>query len=426
MDVCVIGAGYVGLTTAAVLSEIGHNVCCVDKNNRKIEDLRAGRVPLHESGLGERIEKYTKDGRLHFSEKTEEAVLQSEVVIIAVGTPPSADGSPDLMAIDEVTKTLAHSIQSYKLILTKSTVPPGTNNRIEGMLRENIDDNLFDVVSNPEFLREGTAIEDTLHPNKIVVGTKNEKIINIIRSLYDGIEAPYIVTSYEGAEMIKYASNAFLATKISFANELAHICDAYGANIHDVTAGLATDPRIGPYFLGAGLGYGGSCLPKDLSALEHAALKKGVIPVLLHAVKNINESQIHVYINKLEQALSDLKNKQLTVWGLTFKPETDDTRLSPSILLVEKLINKGCKVHTYDPLAPKTAISDSVRFSEIYDSVNGSEALIIATDWPEFQRANWQEIHDRLQGNIILDARNCLDAKAVRSKGLRYMGVAQQ
>lgn len=425
MNVCVIGAGYVGLTTAAVLSEIGHDICCVDKDRQKIEELQHGRVPLHESGLAELIEKHTKTGRLRFSNETNDAIEHNEVVLIAVGTPPAVDGSPDLTAIDEVTKAIARSIQSYKLILTKSTVPPGTNSRIDQTLRESVDDNLFDVVSNPEFLREGTAIEDSLHPNKIVVGTKNRKIVDTIRSLYHGIDAPYIITTYEGAELIKYASNAFLATKISFANELAHICDVYGASISDVTTGLGTDPRIGPDFLGAGLGYGGSCLPKDLNALEHTALRKGVMPILLYAVKNINDSQINVYIHKLEQALSELKGKQITVWGLAFKSETDDTRFSPSVKLIEKLIEKGCVVHTYDPLAREEKISESVRFYEIYASVVDSDALVIATDWKMFKQTDWQKVCSLLRGDLILDARNCLDAEAVESCGLRYTGVAR-
>ncbi|HET7579650.1 MAG TPA: UDP-glucose/GDP-mannose dehydrogenase family protein [Bacillales bacterium] len=426
MYVCVIGAGYVGLTTAAVLSDIGHNVRCVDKDVEKIENLCLGRVPVHEPGLSERIVKNCRAGRLDFSKELVESIEARDLIVIAVGTPSAANGSPDLTAIDEVTDVLARSIRSYTSILTKSTVPPGTNERIEqSLLEKGLDRALFDVIANPEFLQEGTAVHDSFHPNKIVVGTKNQKLVDTVRTLYQGIEAPYIVTTFEGAEMIKYASNAFLATKISFANELARICDAYHVNVQDVTRGLGTDPRIGPHFLGSGLGYGGSCLPKDLDALEHAALRKRVIPILLHSVKTINDSQVDLYTSKLKQALSgELQDKQITVWGLTFKPNTDDIRSSPAVRLAERLYEKGCRLRTYDPLAPRLYF-EWVRSNDLYESLDGSDALVIATDWPEFVEADLQKVKEHLKGNLILDARNCLNADKVRSHGLRYTGVAR-
>ncbi|HET7658245.1 MAG TPA: nucleotide sugar dehydrogenase, partial [Bacillales bacterium] len=275
------------------------------------------------------------------------------------------------------------------------------------------------------FLREGTALEDTLHPNKIVVGTKNPDTIEAIRSLFRGIDAPYIITSYEGAELIKYASNAFLAMKISFVNEIARICEAYGASIKDVTQGIGTDPRIGQHFLGAGLGYGGSCLPKDVTALEHIALRKGVIPMILHAVKSINDSQIDQYVNKLKEEIGNLKGKQITVWGLSFKAHTDDVRSSPSLRLVEQLVDKNCYVHTYDPLAAQMD-SLAARYDDLYEALDGSDALIVATDWPQFIEADWEEVKLRMKGNLILDARNCLEPSIIRSYGFRYTGVAVQ
>lgn len=426
MKICVIGAGYVGLTTAAVLSSLGHQVSCADKNVLKISELNNGHVPIQEHGLDQLIENNKKAGRLSFTEDVHRAIKESKIVMIAVGTPPDGDGVPDLAAVEEVVESLSKSLNSHHLIITKSTVPPGTNEWIEqSLLKKKVDHSLFDVVSNPEFLREGTAVEDTLHPNKIVVGTKNPKTLETIRSLYSGIDVPYILSNFEGAEMIKYASNAFLATKISFANEMARICDACGANINDVVQAIGIDPRIGPDFLSSGLGYGGSCLPKDVAALEHVALSHGVIPMMLHAGKNINDSQIDLYLNKLKQELGSLKEKRVTVWGLSFKANTDDIRFSPSIKLIEKLIDCHCHVQTYDPMASEFE-SLSIRFDDIYDSLDRSDALIVATNWPQFNAVNWGTVKQRLNGNVILDARNCLDPKDIRSAGLRYTGVAVQ
>jgi UDPglucose 6-dehydrogenase len=426
MNVCVIGAGYVGLTTAAVLSDLGHNVSCVDKIQEKIEKLNRGEVPVYESGLGEKIAKNRQAGRLQFSEKVSEKISESNIVLIVVGTPLSTEGAPDLTAIDEVTDVLARSIHNYTLILTKSTVPPGTNERIEQvLLKKGLDRTRFDLASNPEFLREGTAIEDTLHPNKIVVGVKNSGVVDTVKTLYRGIDAPYIITTFEGAEMIKYASNAFLATKISFINELARICDAYNVDIGDVAVGLAADPRIGGHFLNAGLGYGGSCLPKDVSALEYAALKKRVVPVLIDAVKRINQSQVDVYVKKLEDELGSLRDRQITVWGLSFKPNTDDTRSSAAIRLIERLSEKGGCVQAYDPAASETA-TEATRIEDLYDSLEGSDALVIATEWDEFIQADWAEVIKRMNGNVILDGRNCVNAQIVRAHGLRYAGVGRR
>ncbi|HET7616440.1 MAG TPA: UDP-glucose/GDP-mannose dehydrogenase family protein, partial [Bacillales bacterium] len=415
MDVCVIGAGYVGLTTAVILSDLGHNVCCVDINETRIKELSESRVPFHESGLSALMNRNVEVGRLSFSTNTEKKIDENDVIFIAVGTPPEKSGRPNLEAFDGVVQSLAGSIRSYKMILIKSTVPPGTNKNLEAaLLQHGVDPDKFDVVSNPEFLREGTAVEDALHPNKIVVGTTSTGVVDSIHTLYKGIHAPYIVTTPEGAEMIKYASNAFLATKISFINEMSRICDAYNVDIEDIARGLGTDPRIGPHFLNAGLGYGGSCFPKDLKALEYSALQRNVVPTMLHAAKAVNDSQIDFYIKKLERKLGELKEKQVTVWGLAFKPDTDDIRLSPAHAFIERLQEKRCIVHSYDPMAvPSDA--DGMRFSDRYEALQGSDALVIATDWKEFQESNWPKVRERLKGNVIFDGRNCLDPETIRS-----------
>lgn len=424
MRIGIVGAGYVGLTTAAVLAYLGHHVTCIDKNQQKVENLKKGKIPFYEPKLKVFIDTSVSQQRLTYTSDIRASLQNCDVIIIAVGTPAASDGSPDLSAVRSVCEELPEVIKSYKLILTKSTVPPGTNNWIENYLvREKIDSVWFDVVSNPEFLREGSAVDDTLHPNKIVVGAKNKQVINQVKQLYSGIDAPYIVTTHEGAEMIKYASNAFLATKISFINEIAKICEAYSVNVADVAKGLGTDPRIGPHFLNAGLGYGGSCLPKDVQALSHVALDGNVVPFLLESVNKVNNAQIGIYVNKLKDCLQN-DEKRITVWGMAFKPNTGDIRFSPAIHLIQRLADAGFQLHTYDPLAAPQYIN-AVVHNNLYDSVCGSHALIIATEWEPFIHANWAEVKSKMNGNVVLDCRNCLKPEVIRSHGLRYAGVAQ-
>jgi UDPglucose 6-dehydrogenase len=424
MKVCVIGAGYVGLTTAAVLSQLGHDVLCIDKNKHKIETLQQGNVPVYEPKLKELIAQNVSQQRLAFTDDIGKSLQTCDVILIAVGTPTSSDGSPDLNAVQTVIENLAHVINRYKLILTKSTVPPGTNAWIEKSLHDKgVDASMFDLVSNPEFLREGSAVDDFLRPNKVVVGVKNRLIVDKVKELYKGIEAPHIVTGFEGAEMIKYASNAFLATKVSFINEIANICDAYGANVEDVAKALGTDPRIGPHFLKAGLGYGGSCLPKDIHALSHAALEKRVVPFLLESVNKINEAQIGIYAERLKDALADEDGKKITVWGMAFKPNTGDVRFSPALQLIQRLTEEGYEVHAYDPLAAPNDVR-TVIHKNMYDSVKNSFALIIATDWNQFKHANWAMVKKNMKGDVVLDCRNCLKPEIIRSHGLTYTGVA--
>lgn len=426
MRICVVGAGYVGLTTAAALADFGHDVQCVDIDRAKIDILCQGKIPIYEPGLQELVEKNLQRNKLHFSDQVEANISDYPIILIAVGTPSREDGSSNLSYLSQVVDIIASTLNEYKIIITKSTVPPGTNEWIyQTLLEKGINDEQFDIVSNPEFLREGCALWDICHPNKIVFGTRSDRPIKVLKKLYPRGKASYIFSSLTGAELIKYASNAFLATKISFANEMALICDAYGVNYADIAKGIGTDPRIGHHFLNSGLGFGGSCLPKDLSALKHSALRKNVRTKLLDAVMEINANQIEIYLKKLITELKDLNGKQITVWGVTFKPGTDDLRSSPALNLINQLIKKGSRVHTYDPMV-KLELGGVYSFSDLYESVCDSDALIIATEWKEFQECNWPEIKERMRGSILLDARNCIDAKTVKSKGFIYLGVGKR
>jgi len=426
MRICIVGAGYVGLTTAAALADFGHEVQCVDIAESKIENLCQGKVPIYEPGLEDLIRKNLISGKLNFSSQVKESISDYPIIIIAVGTPSKEDGSSNLTFLNQVVEIIASEINDHKIIITKSTVPPGTNERIyQTLIEMGINEELFDIVSNPEFLREGTALWDIYHANKIVFGTKTVRPIKALKNLYKKGNAPYIFTNLSGAELIKYASNAFLATKISVVNEIARICDAYEVDYADVANGLATDPRIGRLFLNAGLGFGGSCLPKDISSLKHSALLKNVETKLLDAVHKVNETQIELYLNKLSMVLPDLSKKQITVWGVTFKPDTDDLRSSPAIALIKQLVQKGCRVHTFDPMV-ELELADVTSFRDQYESIKDSDALIIATEWAQFINPNWLEVKSKMKGSIILDARNCLDVKNVRRQGLIYLGVGKR
>lgn len=428
MDICVIGAGYVGLTSAVVLADLGHSVCCVDTNSDKIKRLTQGEVPIFEPGLENLMHK--NRSRLTFSAPTTENIKKAPIIFIAVGTPSSPNGQTDLTYVKSVVDLIAVSLTSYKTIITKSTVPPGTNEWMyQTLVQKGLDPQLFNIVSNPEFLREGTAISDMIYPDKIVVGKqKNDhKSLSIIKEIYQKIEAPYIVTTLSGAEMIKYTSNAFLATKISFINEIARICDKYNVNIEDVVKGIGTDPRIGSDFLQAGIGYGGSCFPKDVRSLEHSAVKKNVEPIILQAVQSVNQTQVDLYVDKLLTAFSDLSGMNITVLGIAFKPNTDDTRYSPAVELIEKLSGFECTIKTYDPQArlPISPNTNVIQYSVLEESIRDTDCLIIATEWEEFKNLDWLEIKKLMKGDCILDARNCIEPQSVLQHGLRYLGVAR-
>jgi UDPglucose 6-dehydrogenase len=428
MDICVVGAGYVGLTSAAVLADLGHSVCCLDTNIEKIKLLTQGEVPIFEPGLKELIQK-NRD-RLTFSASTTENIKKAPVIFIAVGTPSSPDGQTDLTYVKSVVELIADSLTSYKTIITKSTVPPGTNEWIyKTLIQKGLDPQLFNVVSNPEFLREGTAISDMLYADKIVVGKQkdDQKSLAILKEIYQKINAPYIVTTLSGAEMLKYTSNAFLATKISFINEIARICDKYDVNVEDVVKGIGLDPRISPHFLQSGIGYGGSCFPKDVRSLEYSAVKKNVTPIILQAVQSVNRTQVDVYIDKMLTVFPEISGVTVTVLGIAFKPNTDDTRYSPAVELIKKLSGMGCTVHTYDPHAhlPFSSKTNVIQHSDLEKSIRGTDCVIIATDWDEFKKLDWLEVKKLMKGDWIVDARNCIDPQAVEQHGLRYIGVAR-
>lgn len=426
MRICVVGAGYVGLTTAAALADFGHDVRCVDIDQGKVDSLCQGKIPIYEPGLQELVDMNLQKNNLHFSAQVVESIRDYPIILIAVGTPSQEDGSSNLSFVNKVVEIIASTHKEYKIIMTKSTVPPGTNEWIQRTLIEKgIEQEHFDVVSNPEFLREGCALWDIYHPNKIVFGTTSNRPIKTLKKLYPRGNAPYIFTSLTGAELIKYASNAFLATKISFANEMARICEAYAVNYADIAKGIGTDPRIGHHFLNAGLGFGGSCLPKDLSALKNSASRKNIETKLLDAVREINAKQIEIYLEKLMTEMPNLTSKQITIWGVTFKPGTDDLRSSPALRLIEQLIQKGARIHAYDPMVD-LKLDKVTSFSDPYESVRDSDALIIATEWDEFKACNWSEVKARMKEAILLDARNCIDVKNVRSKGFIYLGVGKR
>lgn len=428
MNICVLGAGYVGLTTTAVLAELGHDVICIDKDPDKIKQLRQKKIPIYEPGLRELIENNSQ--RITFCTDSYKGILKSDAIFIAVGTPSDQDGKPDLTYVLSVIEDLSKAIISYKTVITKSTVPPGTNEMIELLLmKKGVKRKYFDIVSNPEFLREGSAVYDMLHGDKTVIGLKknDSRSLPVMREIYNGIKAPFIVTSLTGAELIKYANNAFLATKISFINEMSRICEAYGVDITEISKGIGADPRIGPQFLQAGLGYGGSCFPKDLQALYYAAVSKNVTAQILQAVQSVNETQIDFYMKKLFAVMHDLRGKKITVLGISFKPNTDDTRYSRAIALIEKLMNQDCRLFAYDPKArlPEHVLEKATQAETLEESIDQADCLILATEWDEFIQLDWQYVKEKMKGNIIVDGRNCLEPDKMKALGFEYIGVGR-
>ena len=427
MDICVIGAGYVGLTQAAVLADLGHAVYCVDTNKERVQSLTRGEIPIYEPGLKELVKKNKE--RLSFSSSPKAAIKQSSVIFIAVGTPAMPDGQTDLTYVQSVIDQLAETITSYTTIVTKSTVPPGTNEWIhDKLIEKGLDTTLFSVVSNPEFLREGSALQDMFHADKIVIGKKDtdDRSLHIMKEIYKKLPSPFVVTSLSGAEMIKYTSNAFLATKISFINEIAKICDSYGVNIEDVVKGIGLDPRISPHFLQSGIGYGGSCFPKDVRSLEHSALKKNIRPLILQAVQEINLTQVDLYLTKLKETFPDMAGRKMAVLGIAFKPNTDDTRYSPAIALIEQLSNLGAEIHAYDPKAHlPVSIENVTEHKSMEEALTDADVVVIATDWDEFKLADLKRMKKLMKGTLVMDARNCLDPAAVAKAGLQYKAVAR-
>lgn len=428
MNVCVIGAGYVGLTTAAVLSDLGHHVLCIDKDIKKVESLRKGYIPIFEPSLEEIVKRNTH--RLIFTDDISSGLAKAEVVMVAVGTPPLSDGSSNLSYLYSAIYEMMQYFTTHKTIIIKSTVPPGTNEAIyQSLIDQGYDTSLFTLVSNPEFLREGSAVYDMLHPDRIVVGLnhENKAIIDQMKELYRGINAPFIITNYSGAELIKYASNAFLATKISFINEMARICESFKADITHIAEGIGSDSRIGHSFLMAGIGYGGSCFPKDLQSLSFVAKEKNIQPRLLDAAQEVNATQIDVYLDKIKSIFPDISSMKIAILGIAFKPDTDDIRESRAIELIKKLNELGCTVRTYDPEAhlPPELKKNNQQFSTLLETLMDVDMTIVATEWQEIITMDWMLARKQMRGNAIVDARNCLDGSFLKSLGFEYIGVGR-
>jgi UDPglucose 6-dehydrogenase len=429
MNVAIIGSGYVGLVTGACLAEIGHEVVCIDNNTAKIEMLRAGKVPIYEPGLDEYMKRNVGAGKLRFSTDLKGSVGDSEVVFIAVGTPPKEDGSADLSYVENVAKQIAESLNSYKVIVEKSTVPVETGEKVKKTIRLYDKNNIpFDVVSNPEFLKEGSALEDFMHPDRVVIGVESKKAEMIMRELYSPIKTRIIVTDIKSAEIIKHASNSFLATKISFINAVAHICEKTGADIKLVAEGMGSDSRIGPKFLSAGIGYGGSCFPKDVDAFVKISESVGYDFKLLKEVQAINKSQRGHFIRKVHDSLWVPKDKKIAVWGLSFKPNTDDMREAPAIDVIKHLQKEGAKVVAYCPGAMEKAaeIFPSLEYApDKYEAVRDADALIIMTEWEEFKKADMANVKSLLKNPLILDARNLFEPGEMAKAGFDYRCIGR-
>jgi UDPglucose 6-dehydrogenase len=432
MKICMIGSGYVGLVTGACLAEFGMEVTCVDQDKAKIERLKGRVSPFYEPGLDDLIEKNMQEGRLSFSTDTQKAVRASTVIFIAVGTPAHSDGSPDLSQVEMVAKGIARSMDEYKIIVLKSTVPVGTGRWVKGLIGEALQGAVpFDMVSNPEFLREGAAVEDFFRPDRVVIGAESERAIEVMREIYNAlylIETPFVVTSIETAEMIKYASNAFLATKISFINEIANLCERVEADVHDVARAMGLDGRIGRKFLHPGPGFGGSCFPKDTQALVHLARGYNCEMEIVQSTIRVNERQRERMIEKIAEMVGDVRGKTIGILGLAFKPNTDDMREASSIPIIEGLQSRGARIKAYDPEAmdeAKQIFQDVMYCKGPYEVAEGSHALVLVTEWNQFRLLDLKRIKGLLQEPVFIDLRNVYEPHHVRGLGFRYCGVGR-
>ncbi len=432
MHIAVIGTGYVGLVTGACFAEFGVDVTCVDVDVTKIEKLHQGIIPIYEPGLDQIVEKNVKAGRLHFTTNIGEGVEKADVVFLAVGTPPKPDGTPDMSYYRQAAKDVADAMNGYKVLVTKSTVPIGTGKWLKEFVNENLKTPTeFGVASNPEFLREGAAIDDFMRPDRVVIGSNEERAIEVMKELYRPlylIETPIVITSLEAAELIKYAANAFLATKITFINEVANLCDAIGCDVHDVARGMGMDNRIGRKFLHPGPGYGGSCFPKDTRALTTVADQFGVETRIVDAVIEANERQRDAMIPKIEKLVGDLSGKKLGVLGLSFKPETDDMRESPAVDIINAVKAKGASVKAFDPVAMDEArhCIDGIEFAtDEYDAIDGADAMVIITEWNQFRALDMERVKKLLRSPKIADLRNVYEPDDMRELGFEYVGVGR-
>ena len=430
MKISVIGVGYVGLSTAAVLAELGNEVMAADVDKKKINNLNNGIMPIFEPGLKEMVERNVKENRLKFVSDNKEVIGHGDVIFICVGTPPKENWETELKHVEDVAKDIAENMKSYKVIVHKSTVPVETGDKVKKIIKDNIKEGVnFDVVSNPEFLREGTAIEDTLHPDRIVIGADSGKAVAIMKKIYGPIKAPVIITDIKSAELIKHASNAFLATKISFINSVAKICELSGADVEKVAEGMGYDKRISKHFLNAGIGYGGFCFPKDSQAFIKIAENYGYDYKLLKATNEINEEQKKDFVEKVKRALGNVTGKTIGILGLAFKPDTDDMRFAPSAYIIGELQNNGAKIKAYDPVAMDKAknILSNVSFcKDPYEASKGADALLILTEWNEFKEMDLKKIKSLLKNPLIIDGRNIYDLITMEKEGFRYISIGRK
>ena len=437
MNIAIVGTGYVGLVSGACFAEMGIDVTCVDINPEKIKCLLNGEIPIYEPGLDDLVKRNVEAGRLHFTTDLTTCLDNVEVVFSAVGTPPDEDGSADLQYVLEVARTFGRNIKKYTILVTKSTVPVGTAKKVKAVIEEELTERGeqidFEVASNPEFLKEGAAIKDFMSPDRVVVGVDSERARKLMAKLY----RPFLITNFRvlfmdipSAEMTKYAANAMLATRISFMNEIANLCDRVGADVEMVRKGIGSDARIGNKFLYPGCGYGGSCFPKDVKALAHTAREHGYTMQVIEAVERVNEQQKGIVFEKLQTALGDLRGKVVAIWGLAFKPETDDMREAPATVVIGRLLDAGAEVRAYDPVAmpeSRRRMADlPIRYAQtMYEAAEGVDAVALLTEWKELRMPDWTQLRATMRGDAVVDGRNIFDKPEVEAAGFRYFGIGK-
>ena len=438
MNIAIVGTGYVGLVSGACFSEMGINVTCVDIDEKKIQKLKEGVMPIYEPGLDELVERNVKAGRLHFTTDLASCLDEVEIIFSAVGTPPDEDGSADLKYVLEVARTVGRNINKHVVFVTMCTVPVGSAKKVRTTVQEELDkrgvDIEFDVASNPEFLKEGAAIKDFMAPDRVVVGVESDRARKLMEKLYRPFTLngyPILMMDVPSAEMTKYAANAMLATRISFMNDIANLCERVGANVDNVRKGMGTDSRIGSRFLYAGCGYGGSCFPKDVKALVHTGIENGYHMQVIEAVEAVNEKQKYIVFEKLNKAFNgNLKGKTIALWGLSFKPETDDMREAPALVVINELLKAGAKVKAFDPIAieeTKRRIGDTIIYcKDMYEAVIDADAVALMTEWKQFRMPSWAIIHKAMNSHVVVDGRNIYDGEELQEMGFTYSRIGQE